>query len=205
MINRALSLEMEDKILKAATSVFIRKGKNGASMQDIAKEACINRTLLNYYFRSKDKLFEKVFNNVFLSFLPVLIEKFNSQKPIIERIIDIIDYYFLILIDNPHIPVFLMQEIGTNPERMVNSMREKGINPSYFLLMLTEEMNKGRLKNMDPHMLIVNLLSLIIFPFAAGPVIEGLIFEGKKEEFALFQKERKEYLKKYYIDSIKPI
>ena len=205
MQENVLSLEMEDKILKSATSVFIRKGKAGASMQEIANEAGINRTLLNYYFRSKDKLFEKIFISVFLKFIPSLIEKLYSEKPILNRIEDVIDYYFLMLIDNPHIPVFILQELSSNPERMVRNIREKGLNPSSFLSILSMEMEKGNLRKMDPRTLMVNLLSLIIFPFAASPLIEGLIFDGDKENFVNFLKERKEDLRINFINSIKPI
>jgi TetR/AcrR family transcriptional regulator len=204
MDEKELSLEMEAKILKAATVTFIRKGKAGASMQDIANEAGINRTLLNYYFRSKDKLFEKVFAKVFLQFIPAIIEKLNSGKSILNRLEDIIDYYFYILTENPAIPIFIIQEIATNPNRFVSNIKEKGLNPSVFLSTLKIEMDNGNLKQMDPRMLMVNLLSLIIFPFAARPIIEGLIFEGNKEEFALFIEERKEYLKINFIETIKP-
>jgi AcrR family transcriptional regulator len=204
MEEKALSLEMEGKILNSATSVFIKKGKAGASMQDIAVEAGINRTLLNYYFRSKDKLFEQVFSQVFLSFVPVIIEKINSKKPIIKRMEDVMDYYFLVLIDNPLIPVFILQELASNPARLVRIMREKGINPEIFISILSNEMVKGHLRKMDPRAVIINLLSLVIFPFAARPVIEGLIFNGDKKEYLRFLHKRKTNLKKSFIDSIKP-
>ena len=203
MEEKVLSIEMEAKILKAATSIFIKKGKAGASMQDIADEAGINRTLLNYYFRSKNKLFEQVFDKVFLQFIPAIIERLNSAKPIVDRLEDIIDYYFYLLTENPFIPVFIFQEIATNPDRMIDSIRGKGLNPSVFLSRLQLEMNNGNLKQMDPKMLMINLLSLIIFPFAARPIIEGLIFEGNKDEFDRFIKVRKEYLKKSFIETIK--
>ena len=204
MEEKALSIEMEARILNAATAIFIKKGKAGASMQDIAQKAGINRTLLNYYFRSKNKLFEQVFEKVFLQFVPAIIERLNSDKPIVDRFEDLIDYYFYLLTENPFIPVFIFQEIASNPDRMIDKIKGKGLNPTVFLSKLQLEMNNGSLKQMDPRMLMVNLLSLIIFPFAARPIIEGLVFEGNKVEFDRFMQVRKEYLKKSFIETIKP-
>ena len=204
MEDKELSLEMEKKILKAATSVFIHKGKAGASMQDIAVEAGINRPLLNYYFRSKDKLFEEVFSEVLLEFIPGILKKLNSDKPVIIRIEDVIDFYFHILIENPHIPVFILQELSANPQRLVRNIREKGLDPSFFLTVLSGEMEQGNLRRMDPRTLIVNLLSLVIFPFAAAPLIEGLLFKGSRKDYQHFLEERRSDLKKNFIESIKP-
>ncbi len=50
----------EEKIFKAAKDVFHRKGFDGTRMQEIADKANINMSMLHYYYRSKDKLFEKV-------------------------------------------------------------------------------------------------------------------------------------------------
>jgi len=199
-----LSKETEEKILKAATAVFTKKGRAGTSMQDIAVEAGINRTLLNYYFRSKDKLFDQVFQNVFLQFMPAINERLKSDKSIIDRIEDVIDHYFFILIDNPMIPVFIFQELTSNPARLVRNFREEGLDPSYFISLLRDEMSKGNLRKMDPRIIIVNLLSMVIFPFAARPVIENLMFEGSDEEYMKFLRERKKDLKTSFIDSIKP-
>ena len=50
----------EEKILEAAKEVFMKYGLYGARMQDIADTAGINKALLHYYFRSKEKLFDAV-------------------------------------------------------------------------------------------------------------------------------------------------
>lgn len=69
----------EQKILTAARNVFIRKGFAGARMQEIADEAGINKALLHYYFRSKEKLFEVIFKESFGKLLPKGPKYFNSR------------------------------------------------------------------------------------------------------------------------------
>ncbi len=79
-----LSNQAELKILDAAEKVFFTKGKDGASMQEIADEAGITRTSLNYYYRSKDKLFEAVFRNALSRFIPQLAELMQSTDSLTE-------------------------------------------------------------------------------------------------------------------------
>ena len=59
----------EERIFEAARKVFARKGRDGARMQEIADEAGINRALLHYYFRSKQGLFEAVFEYMFEQYM----------------------------------------------------------------------------------------------------------------------------------------
>ncbi len=52
----------EDQIIEAAHKVFQEEGYAGARMQKIADTANINKGLLHYYFKSKDKLFFTIFS-----------------------------------------------------------------------------------------------------------------------------------------------
>lgn len=200
-----LSTEMEARIIEAATRVFVRKGKAGASMQDIAVEAGINRTLLNYYFRSKDKLFMLIFERVFLGFIPAIAELMNSSEPVKWKMEKFIEQYTDILIKSPLTPLFVMQELNENPERLVKLIKARGINPEKTLGQLRESIDKGEFKPMDPREIIINLLSLIIFPFAGGPMIKGMIFRGDNTEYNHFLKQRVISLKDYFMASLKPV
>jgi AcrR family transcriptional regulator len=75
----------EQKILEAARQVFLKKGWNGARMQEIADEAGINKALLHYYYRSKDKLFEAVFNEIFTQFITKVSLVLLSDAPVKEK------------------------------------------------------------------------------------------------------------------------
>ena len=75
----------EQTILQAAKKVFIQKGMEGARMQEIADEAGINKALLHYYFRSKDKLFEAIFQDAILKFIPDMMEMLQSYHQLHSR------------------------------------------------------------------------------------------------------------------------
>jgi len=189
-----LITETEERIIVSAEKLFHRKGKAGTSMQDIADDAGINRTLLNYYFRSKDQLFEAVFRNALKRFVPGLAAMLHSDISFEEYMPRLIETVIDTLLSNPQIPVFVLQELSSNPERMHLIVREMGIDPSIAFRRISEEKQKGRIGDGDPRQLILNLLSLCIFPFAARPIVTQILFNGDDHAFETAMEERKLYL-----------
>ena len=189
-----LQTETEEKIIASAERLFFQKGKSGCSMQDIADDAGINRTLLNYYFRSKDQLFEAVFRKAMGTFVPSLASMMRSDITIQEYVPAMVEKVIDTLIENPQIPIFVLQELSSNPERMPQIIREMGINPAIAIKKMAEEGDTPAGEGIDPRQFIINLISLCIFPFAARPVITDILFEGDNEAYLEAMKERKELL-----------
>jgi AcrR family transcriptional regulator len=106
----------EEKILIGARKVFIAKGMAGARMQDIADEAGINKALLHYYFRSKEKLFEQIFKELSFQFLPRVNAIFESDRPLFEKIEMFCGEYISKMIENPFIPLFIVNEMNKQPD-----------------------------------------------------------------------------------------
>jgi len=110
--------QTEDRIFESATEVFLTKGMDGARMQDIANHAGINKALLHYYYRTKDRLFNAVFEKIagqmFAKFAPVFDENLTLE--------DKIRFFFREHIDfmkkNPRLPLFLLSEMHRNPGRI---------------------------------------------------------------------------------------
>src|SRR6478735_10691909 len=94
-------LSTEEKILNAAKKVFLTKGMDGARMQDIADKAGINKALLHYYFRSKDKLFERIFIEEAQKFMPRVTHIMLSEMTLFEKIEKFVGEYIDTLIQNP--------------------------------------------------------------------------------------------------------
>ena len=105
----------EDKILEAAKNVFVAKGMEGARMQEIADEAGINKALLHYYFRSKEKLFEAIFSKIIQFAFPEITRIAQSNEPFISKIEQVVDAYIDLLIKHPFIPGFIMKELNRDP------------------------------------------------------------------------------------------
>lgn len=188
-----LSTETEQKIVASAEKLFYQRGKAGASMQDIADDAGINRTLLNYYFRTKDQLFEAVFREALSRFLPGLAAMLQSDISFEEYVPRLINTIIDTMLENPQIPIFVLQELSSNPDRMPQIIREMGIDPHLAIRKMKTEITMDSTV-VDPRQLIINLLALCIFPFAARPVITEILYEGDHESFIEAMKERKTLL-----------
>jgi TetR/AcrR family transcriptional regulator len=109
-------LNTEEKILQAAQIVFSKTGFSGARMDDIAKEAGINRALLHYYFRSKDKLFELVFHKNFMEFVEGIMNINFSNMDLFSKIEAVVNHQIDSNIKNPNLASFILHEFNTNPE-----------------------------------------------------------------------------------------
>ena len=193
----------EQKIVAAAKKVFLAKGLAGARMQDIADEAAINKAMLHYYFRSKDKLFEHIFAEVAGAFLPRVMTIIESDKPIFEKIEVFCSEYITQVMQTPYVPIFILNEINRQPEAFIKKMfggRKPPID--VFLKQLQKEIKQGIIKPIDPVQLFVNIMGLCLFPFVAQPILQMMI--GKeKAKFEAFMNERKTQVPKMIIASIK--
>lgn len=193
----------EQKILEAAKKVFIHNGLEGTRMQQIADEAGINKSLLHYYFRSKEKLFDAVFTYAFQYIVPQIEVILASDDHIFVKVEKLVGEYIQMLIDNQFIPAFILHEINRNPERVYNMMQNSGIKPFLFVSIFTDEIKKGTIRPVDPRQLIINLLSLCIFPIAARPLIQRIFFDNRENDYSQFLEERKKTVTEFVIQSLK--
>ena len=193
----------EEKILQAATEAFIMNGFDGTTMQEIADRASINKSLLHYYYRSKDKLFAKVFSIVFQLFIPKMIRIFESDASLFEKIEKVTEQYIGIILKNPYIPMFVLRELSNNPARLNQAVQQIGLNPAVASRMIEEEIEKGTIIDIDPRQLIVNIIALCIFPFAGKPIVKAIIFENDDQAYQEFLESRKKEVSQFIINSIR--
>ena len=194
----------EERIMTAARKVFLAKGLAGARMQDIADEAGINKALLHYYFRNKQKLFEMIFMEAAQKLFPKINFIFESNMPLFEKIEHFADEYITVMVENPYLPSFVLNEINQDPVSFFKRLNEKfGFpDPALFLKQIEREIKKRTIKRINPVQLLMNMLSLCIFPFMAKPMFQLRIGLGETE-FREFMNQRKKEVPRFIIDSIK--
>ncbi len=166
----------EEKIKNAARTVFHKKGFAAARTRDIAEEAGINLALLNYYFRSKEKLFNIVMLETFQSFFSTISIVFNDNGSTLEeKIKKFAAEYIDLLFQEPEIPLFIMSEIRNNPVELLQKVDLKSVVfGSIFFDQYNEAIRLGKIK--DRHFLhfMMNFMGLIAFPFIAKPVLKEI-------------------------------
>lgn len=183
-------IRTENKIVEAAKAVFIQKGMDGARMQEIANEAGINKALLHYYFRTKDKLFEKVFSIVFADVFDVLQEAVSDKVDFEQFLEGFITEYINLLKSKPFIPQFVIHELNRKPERIVQQMQNSNFNKEELFSLINRAVEEKVIRPIQPVHLITNILSMCIFPFVARPIITGFVLDGDKKKYKQYIDER---------------
>lgn len=198
-----LQKDTEQKILLAAEEEFIQNGMTGARMQEIADRAGINKALLHYYYRSKDKLFMSVFKMALSKFIPKVEKIINSEETLFDKIRLFVHEYGQIIIKNQFIPLFVMHELRRNPDMLAGTVISTGVNPEVFIKQVEKAKSEGLIRDINPRDIIVNMLSLIIFPVAGKPMIQRILFNNDQKAYQQYLKQRLEEIPDFIINSIK--
>ncbi|MGA7307076.1 MAG: TetR/AcrR family transcriptional regulator [Rhodothermales bacterium] len=194
----------EDKIFAAARDVFYEQGYDGARMQEIARRAGINQSMLHYYFRTKEKLFAAVFRIAAAEVLFKVLSVLDEDIPLFQKIEQFVHSYIDVISDNPHIPAFVLQELRRNPDRLKSVVGEgaKG-RLSVLRRQVVEAVEAGEIRPITPGHLIANMLGLSVFPFIARPMLQtGL--ELDPDDYDAFLAERKEVVTSFILNALKP-
>jgi TetR/AcrR family transcriptional regulator len=195
--------QTEEKIFEAATDVFVEKGMDGARMQDIATHAGINKALLHYYFRTKDQLFNKVFEKIaarmFAKFAPV----FEDNLTLEEKIRFFFKTHIAFMHDNPRLPGFVLNEINRNPARIKKLLSTVEFKKLWMMLyeQHRNELDKYNITEENLPQIMTTIASISVFPFAARGVLEG-IFQNMGVDFEKYIEERKEFAADFVIKAI---
>ncbi|HLZ16957.1 MAG TPA: TetR/AcrR family transcriptional regulator [Cyclobacteriaceae bacterium] len=197
----------EKAILDAALKVFTEKGFAATRMDHIAKEAKINRALLHYYFRSKDKMFDLIFAQRINEFLSGIAQQMFSEKTLYEKIEAIVEHEINMLINHPHLPIFIFQELAQNPNRIVEHAKKAGAHPGEllkkFASQVKAEIKKGAIRNVEASHLLISIMSMAIYPFIAKPIIKGML-QLDDEEFKKLMRKRRQEVTEFIFKSLRP-
>jgi AcrR family transcriptional regulator len=195
----------EQLIFDAARRVFLKKGLGGARMQEIADEAGINKSLLHYYFRSKDKLFEGILNEAIGKISYGIRNLFDNEMGVLERLRTLVNLYIDTLSQNRYLPLFVLNEMNQNPEKFEEIIsKHVVVHLSKFLVQVEQEIHAGKIKRVNPPHLLLNVLAMVIFPFAAYPVVSIIYSKQTNTDFEYFLRERKKEIYDFIEKALDP-
>lgn len=196
---------IEEQILVAAFNVFIEKGFENAKMQDIADRAGIKRTVLNYYFRSKDLLYNQIAKTILKQALPQMLRILNSDMPFDEKVEAFVNDYITLGMKNPFLPLFIINELNSAGPGFVEKMLE-GNMPTIepFLKHVQEEMDKGTIIKMDnPLHVPIHIISMCGFPILSKPMLM-LVTGITEKQYKELMEERKKEVVRMALKGLKP-
>jgi AcrR family transcriptional regulator len=196
--NPAVDPSTEEKIKNAARIIFHKKGYAATRTRDIADEAGINLALLNYYFRSKEKLFDIIMLESLQGFRQNMESVFNDKKTSLDsKIKTLVSNYIDLLINQPDIPLFILSELRNDPQALISKMNPKdSLMKSYFVMQFQQEVKDGKIAPIPPLHFIMNLIGMIVFPFVGSPILKN-VGELKQDDFNNLMEQRKKLIPKW--------
>ena len=198
MINN--NINTEQRILEAAKQVFMQKGMKVATTQEIADIAGVNKALLHYYFRNKEKLHLAVFQDIMKTYMPNLVGIMIARQPLAQRIRNFVSAYIDVLSANSYLAQFLVHEIQQNTERFVQQFTH--LAPQRIIRVVDHSLYKENIRHITAVDLMVNIVSLSIFPFIIQPMLNHIIFKDDETMSDKFFLQRKQTVSDFIINSL---
>ena len=196
--------EVQQKIVEAARDLFVKKGLKGTTVRDIAVAAGTNVAMVNYYFRTKENLFEKILEEAFKTLAEKVFSLIDSDLNFFDLIRKWVYSYYEILSEHSYLPIFVLSELSHNPERLKEKFKLQNPYQVYakFAIRINEEEKKGTINPMSIPDFLLNVISLSIFPFISAPLATQLLnFSEEDYKKMLFQ--HREYVADFIINAIK--
>lgn len=168
----------EQAILAAAKEEFLDKGYDGARTTSIARAAGVTHAMLHYYFKTKEQLFERIFHETMGMLVEGILEVFTqTDKPFKERIAEALGIHFEVIRQNPRLPLFMIREVASRPERFAIIKNVISTFAGNLLIALQRDIDqavaKGEISHIDATTLLLDMISLNVFPFIVKPVFEA--------------------------------
>lgn len=196
-------ISAEKRILRAAREEFINTGLPGARMQRIADNAGVNKALLHYYFRSKDKLYEAALKEIISDIWTSVDEQIRiaGDSTDLRSLIEIVvKTYINALSKDPDTPKLILRELVDGGEMipvLLNGiMAHSGGIPNKITELARREIRNGKLRRIDPIHVIMNIMGMSVITFLAKPFASAI---SKQLGFELV------YDKKFYKERIDAI
>ncbi|MTL33303.1 TetR family transcriptional regulator, partial [Turicibacter sanguinis] len=190
---------MENIILETAERLFLDKGFALTSTTEIAREAGCNQALVHYYFRTKEQLFIRIFEEKIKIFAGAFFSIDEKPGTFLEKLKRKIEAHFDIIARNPKIPFLLINEITTNPQRIQALHKSIGDYPTEIIRKMSEELNeaiaRGEVRPITVLDLILTVLSLNVLPQLLRPILEEVMPLPPEEVQKLIARRKEENVK----------
>lgn len=205
MFKEVINPDVKERIMLAARDLFIQNGYNSTSIRDIAAASGTNVAMVNYYYHSKYNLFEIIFDEALNVLIKRVFTIISSDKTFFDLVEQWIESYYSTLMEYPQIPIFVLNEINQNPERLKERVLQHEPLQIYFALSerVEKEVQNGTIRPIPPLDLLLNVLSLCVFPFVFGRMATK-VASKTQDEYDQMLNEHKAHVKEFVIHALKP-
>ena len=195
----------EEKIKATARELFNKYGFSGTKTRDIAEQSGINLALLNYYFRSKAKLFHIIMEETLAQFFDLLTSILSNEETTFEEKIEgVVHGYIDLLKANPDMPTFVMSELRNNQGHLISKVNAKErVMNSHFIQQYQQKVAESSIPPIHPLQFIMTLLGMTVFPFIGSPLLRSM-GDLSGSAFNDMMDQRKELIPQWMDSILKP-
>ena len=198
----------EERILEAAVQEFMTKGYAGARTTAIAEAAGVTHAMLHYYFRTKDKLLDRIIESKIGTLRDIMLASLGDPTiPLFDKIKSTIENHQDFIAANPELPRFMINEVLSRPDRMPKVIEQLKHHTPLVVQSLQRQIDeyadRGLCRRVDAGMLMLDIVSLNIFPFSATPMVNALL-GGMMEDPQAFVEARKKENVETIMKKLKP-
>ncbi len=170
---------MELKILESAEKLFLEQGFLKTTTGQIAQLAGCNQALVHYYYRTKEQLFERVYEQKIQLLFSNFIAEVETCDSFEESITRMVRMHFRFLKENPMLPSFLLNESLNNPLERMSALKAKlSVLIPTVKRRLEETLNReiaaGNIRPISVLDLLFSIISLNVMPFLVMPLFQTL-------------------------------
>lgn len=190
---------MEEIILETAERLFLENGYASTSTTLIAKEVGCNQALVHYYFRTKENLFNTIFEKKFKAFFQQIFDMNHLENlSFLDKLKKIIETHFDLISQNPQILQLIISELPRLPEQ-IKSLKEKLYSyPESMFAQLGEELQveiaAGRVRNVDLTDVIIIIVSLNAALFTFLPIVASIVELDENERKSILAHRKIEHV-----------
>ena len=171
-----INRDTEEKLMRAAQNAFIKYGLEGARMQDIADEAGISKSMLHYYFAKKEKLFEIILRQAVVDIFSKLRQILDADDSVMSKINRFSTEYIDFILAHPYLPLFVLHEGHKDPTAFKNDFfPPESTFSTRFVAQVEEEIKWGKIRPVNPYVLLLQIMAMCVFPIVAQPVLQGVM------------------------------
>ncbi len=198
-------VETRERILDAAHAVFLRKGTANSRTQEIADEAGVNKALVHYYFGTKAALADAVFERALGTLIPRIFGILaDPSRSLEQKVRDISQEQIDFHSPRPYLAGYIVSEMHAEPARIAALFAKRGGPPLDVLRgQLKDAAQAGTIRPVAAEQFVVNLMALLVFPFALRPVLSRLL-DLDAGEWAAFMDARRRLVPDFFLAGLRP-
>ncbi len=188
-------MKTSDRILVAATVAFGENGYDGTSLDSLAQELGIRKQSILYHYPTKEALLDATVADAIQVLALALSDAVTKSEDGWDRIEKMVRRVFRLAIQKPELLGLLREVSRLGPPTLTKAVKDFDPLIKGATKWLKSEMEKGKIVESDPYLLVLSMYSVIMGAATEGNLLEAIGVQQTPRDVVLRRKELLRFLK----------